>query len=102
MNSDTISIQPDSQTSATAKTAWILPVVLRIASLGASYALWIVSGRLFTAKPADSILDSVLLAITILLCAFFLYVGTFAPDRVVICTWKILGKGILYILMLLV
>ena len=99
MNQDSFSVQADDRTRVDAKPNWVLVIALRTASLGVAYGLWILSRWLYVAKPVDSPFGICLLVATTLGCAFFLYLGTVAPDKVITTVWEIMGKGLLYILM---
>ena len=72
---------------------------MRTASLGVAYGLWVLGRWLFEAKPVATPLGVVLLALTIVVGVFFLFLGTAAPRKVVATVWRILGKGVFYILL---
>ncbi len=92
-------MQTDDRTRMDAKPNWVLVIPLQMASLGVAYGLWILTRWLYVAKSVDSPFGIFLLVATTLGCAFFLYLGTVAPDKVITTVWKIMGKGLLNILM---
>ena len=99
MNQDTLSVQTDALAQPHDQPSWVLVIVLQAASLGVGWGLWILLRWLYVSKPVDAYLGICLLVATALACAFFIFLGTVAPDRVVTTVWKKMGKGILYILM---
>lgn len=99
MNRETSFVESDGRTRADAKPNWVFATALRAASLGVAYGLWVLLRWLHAAKPVDSPLGTCLPMATALVCACFLFLGTVASDRVVTTVWRIMGKGVLYILM---
>jgi hypothetical protein len=78
---------------------WVWVLILRMASIGVAYGMWSLSQWLATAKPLDTALGVVLLTLSAFLCALFLFLGTIAPSKVVAKVWKIMGKGLMYVMM---
>ncbi len=92
-------MQADALAQPNDQPSWFLVIVLQTASLGVAWGLWVLSRWIYEAKPVADFLGICLLVATALACAFFLLLGTVAPNRVVTTVWKKMGKGILYILM---
>lgn len=66
--------------------------VLRAASIGLGFALWLLARWLWHAQPAGSSWDPLLATTAATLSAAFVILGALAADRAVRMTWKTIGK----------
>ena len=73
---------------------------LRGMSLTAAYGLWVLSRWLYTTQVLQASWGIYMFLAASLGCLFFIYLGTFASDKVVSTSWRRLGKGILYLFLL--
>lgn len=100
MNQDIVTAQVDDniRTRDDAKPNLSLVVALRTISLSAAYGMWLLF-RWIESKSNGSRLDTSLMLVTVVIGVLLLLLGTVAPGKAVIKTWKIIGKVIMYILL---
>lgn len=95
----TLSDPTGSPTQVEVKPSRVFIMALRTASLGVAYGLWALSRWLYVAEPVAPPLGVYLLAVSGVVCAFFIFLGTVALERTVARVWKAIGKALLYVML---